>query len=143
MALRITVASCAEFRCLVNVPGSDDGEATAVTNADDVDGDNLIYVVEQLPLHGELALNADGTFDYQPDANYDGSDLFMYRAFDGTARSETATVSLDLQPVNDVPTATGGAFLILDNAAVGTIVGSISAIETFDTVTVEGANRRK
>ncbi len=41
------------------------------------------------PLHGTLTLNADGSFQYVPNAGYSGPDLFTYRASDGTTPPPT------------------------------------------------------
>jgi len=46
-------------------------------------------------------LNADGSFTYTPNANYCGPDSFTYKANDGTADSNIATVSIDVTCVND------------------------------------------
>ena len=46
------------------------------------------------PANGSLTLNADGSFTYTPNADFLGSDSFTYRASDGTASSEVATVSI-------------------------------------------------
>ncbi len=54
---------------------------------------------------GSLAFNADGSFSYTPAANFFGSDSFTYRAFDGTDYSNTATVTITVNPVNDAPVA--------------------------------------
>ncbi len=35
------------------------------------------------PQHGTLTLNADGSFSYTPDANFNGTDSFTYKANDG------------------------------------------------------------
>ena len=48
---------------------------------------------------GTLALNADGSFTYTPDAAYVGTDSFTYRAHDGTEYSAPATVSIQVDPV--------------------------------------------
>ena len=40
------------------------------------------------PAHGTLTLNANGSFTYTPDANYNGTDSFTYQANDGTADSQ-------------------------------------------------------
>ena len=45
------------------------------------------------PAHGSLTLNADGSFTYTPAANYNGPDSFTYKANDGQADSNVATVS--------------------------------------------------
>lgn len=56
--------------------------------------------------HGALTLAADGNFSYVPDANYFGTDSFTYQAVDAaSAVSNTATVTLTVNPVNDLPVA--------------------------------------
>ncbi|MHB1038697.1 MAG: tandem-95 repeat protein, partial [Pirellulales bacterium] len=55
------------------------------------------------PQHGTLSLAEDGSFIYQPAANYHGPDSFTYRASDGMLLSERATVALDVISVNDLP----------------------------------------
>src|SRR6185369_4438468 len=55
--------------------------------------------------HGSLTLNSDGSFDYTPDSNYNGTDSFTYKANDGTDDSASpATVTITVNPVNDAPT---------------------------------------
>lgn len=45
--------------------------------------------------HGTLTLNENGSFEYAPEAGYEGSDQFTYKANDGTAGSASAaTVSI-------------------------------------------------
>ncbi|RUY98309.1 tandem-95 repeat protein, partial [Mesorhizobium sp. M7A.F.Ca.CA.001.04.2.1] len=76
-----------------------------LTNDSDVDGDALAPVLVTEPTNGTLTLNPDGSFTYAPKANFFGTDSFTYRAFDGTAESNIATVALTITPVNDVPVA--------------------------------------
>ncbi len=71
----------------------------------DIDGDPLTVALVTGPTHGTLVLNADGSFTYTPDADYNGPDSFTYRVNDGTANSNIATVSLTVTPVNDPPVA--------------------------------------
>src|SRR5262249_57269717 len=61
------------------------------------------------PAHGSLTLNADGSFTYTPNADYNGPDSFAYRANDGAADSNVATVSIAVVPVNDAPVAQNDA----------------------------------
>src|SRR5690606_5986184 len=44
---------------------------------------------------------------YSPDLNFNGSDSFSYRTFDGMNYSNTSTVSLTIIPVNAAPELTG------------------------------------
>ena len=53
--------------------------------------------------HGQLTLNADGSFVYVPDPNFSGEDFFVYRARQGDTLSEEITVRLVVAPVNDAP----------------------------------------
>ncbi|MEK7817639.1 MAG: cadherin-like domain-containing protein, partial [Actinomycetota bacterium] len=55
--------------------------------------------------NGMLSLNADGSFTYTPNPNFSGPDSFTYRANNGLLDSSTATVSITVNPVNDVPVA--------------------------------------
>ena len=57
-----------------------------------------------------MTLNANGSFTYTPAANYNGPDSFTYKANDGAADSNVATVSLTVNAVNDAPVAAGDAF---------------------------------
>ena len=52
-----------------------------------------------------LTLNADGSFDYTPDADFNGDDSFTYFANDGQADSAPATVTITVNAVNDPPVA--------------------------------------
>lgn len=76
-----------------------------LANDTDTDGDVLSEVVGAAPANGTLGVNADGVLTYTPNANFNGSDSFTYRASDGTALSEAVTVKLTINPVNDRPVA--------------------------------------
>ena len=85
--------------------------ATGVlTNDTDVEGDKLTAILDKGPSHGTLTLNADGSFTYTPDANFNGADSFTYKANDGSLNSAPVTVSLAVNPVNDAPVATGDSY---------------------------------
>src|SRR6266436_883511 len=51
-------------------------------------------VLDNVPAHGTLNLNLDGSFSYTPAKDYNGADSFSYRASDGTTTSNPAAVSL-------------------------------------------------
>ena len=53
-------------------------------NDTDVEGDPLTAIKVSDPLHGTLTLNADGSFTYTPNGNFNGNDSFTYKANDGT-----------------------------------------------------------
>jgi VCBS repeat-containing protein len=90
--------------------GSEDTPLTVaasgvLANDTDANGDALTAAVETSPDNGSLALNADGSFTYTPNANFNGADSFSYSASDGLVSSGAATVNLTITPVNDPPTA--------------------------------------
>ncbi|NEU06697.1 hypothetical protein GZH53_00070, partial [Flavihumibacter sp. R14] len=57
-----------------------------------------------------LVFNADGSFTYTPNANFNGTDSFTYKVSDGTLESNIATVTLTVTPVNDAPVALNDAY---------------------------------
>ena len=81
------------------------GNGNVLTNDTDVDNANLTAVVVAGASHGQLTLNADGSYTYTPSNNFFGSDSFTYKANDGSLASNTATVNITVTAVNDAPTA--------------------------------------
>src|SRR5690606_18925838 len=81
-----------------------------LANDTDVDGDLLTATVVTGPANGRLTLNADGSFAYMADANFHGVDSFVYRANDGTADSNPATVTITVHSVNDAPVAAADSY---------------------------------
>ena len=98
-------------------------------NDSDADGNALTAVLVSGPAHAaSFTLNADGSFSYMPAANYNGPDSFTYKASDGTADSNTATVSLNVTSVNDPPTvavAAGGSCASKTSGAMNVTVADI------------------
>ncbi len=72
-------------------------------------GNPLTAIRVSNPTSGTLTLNSDGTFTYTPAPDYYGPDSFTYRANDGVADSNVATVSITIIPINDAPSFTQGA----------------------------------
>ncbi|WP_340537323.1 LamG-like jellyroll fold domain-containing protein [Nocardioides sp. GXZ039] len=68
-------------------------------NDTDADGDALTTTEATQPEHGDLTLNADGSFSYTPDAGYFGTDTFTYKAADASRTSEAATVTIEVEEV--------------------------------------------
>ncbi|MDP8209175.1 MAG: Ig-like domain-containing protein, partial [Candidatus Stygibacter australis] len=54
--------------------------------------------------NGTLDFADNGDFTYLPDLNWNGTDAFDYRVYDGEAYSEIVTVTLIVYPINDAPT---------------------------------------
>ena len=79
------------------------GAAGVLGNDTDADLDPLTAVKVSDPVHGSLTLNSDGSFSYMPEGDYNGVDSFTYKANDGTGDSNTATVEITVNAVNDPP----------------------------------------
>jgi len=88
-----------------------------LSNDTDVDGDLLTAGLVTGPVHGTLVLNADGSFTYTPNANFNGTDAFTYAAHDGYAWSNTATVTITVNPVSDAPMAADDSYSVDEDAA--------------------------
>ena len=105
--------------------GDEDHAITGQVVANDPDGlpSPLSYRLVNGPQHGQLMFNADGTFTYTPDLNYNGADTFTFKSNDGILDSNTATFNLGINPVNDPPAITSLAnFAVAENhMAVGTV----------------------
>jgi hypothetical protein len=57
------------------------------------------------PSNGTLTNNGDGSFTYTPDPNFNGTDSFIYEICDTGVACDTATVTVNITPVNDAPVA--------------------------------------
>lgn len=57
------------------------------------------------PALGSVAANGDGTMEYTPDPDLNGTDTFTYQVCDTFAACDTATVTITIEPVDDPPSA--------------------------------------
>lgn len=77
---------------------------SGVLNNDEFPVDSLLTAeLEVLPQNGELSFNSDGSFDYAPNADYNGNDVFYYRALAYGYYSELTAVNITIHSVNDAP----------------------------------------
>ncbi len=58
------------------------------------DSENLTAAIVTQPAHGELTLQADGSFAYTPEKGFMGNDSFTYTASDGVSVSAPAKVTI-------------------------------------------------
>jgi len=68
-----------------------------------VDSITLTPSIVDGPAHGVVTANADGTYTYTPNADFNGTDTFTYRINDGELDSNVATVTIAVASVNDAP----------------------------------------
>ncbi len=89
------------FTAVEGVPFSSElGLNDLLRNDGDPEGDPLTVNTTPVsgPANGELILNADGTFTYTPNANFNGTDSFVYEVLDGNGGSAQATATFTVQP---------------------------------------------
>ena len=90
----------------------------------DPDDDSLSYTILDDALYGTIVLTGDNA-SYTPDANFDGTDSFTYKANDGLADSNVATVLITILPVNDPPVANPASVMTDEDVPVAiTLTGS-------------------
>ena len=83
--------------------GVPDGGARIVS----INGVELTGGDQTIPVdHGSVHVAADGSLSFVPDADYNGPVSFDYVVADTDGDTGTATVSIDVTPVNDVPVPT-------------------------------------
>lgn len=85
-----------------------------LANDSDAEGNALTAVIVTNPSNGSVVLNSDGKFTYTPNANFNGTDTFSYKAYDGTAFSNVATVTVNVIAVNDAPIANAQTIAPID-----------------------------
>ena len=102
-----------------NVATAEDTAATIAPLANDLIGGSTSAVINVVtsPTHGSLTQNADGTFRYVPNANFNGTDSFSYAVTTDGQSSNVATVNLTVNAVNDAPVVPSSAIQIYEDGS--------------------------
>ena len=87
-----------------SVSTDEDTALSIILTATDADGDSLTYTTVSSPSNGSLSGTAPN-LTYTPDPDFNGDDFFTFKANDGIADSDPATISIAVVPVNDKPIA--------------------------------------
>jgi serine protease AprX len=128
------------------------GAPGVLANDTDPESDPLGVSSYTQPASGSVSVSGDGGFQYTPNPDFFGVDLFTYTADDGNGGSDTATVNLTVDPVNDAPVAdagtdttvtdtdgSGSEAVTLDGSDSSDIDGTIVGYEWSDGATVLGS----
>jgi len=110
-----------------NLTLGEDSIVHSAVHASDIDNDVLSYSLVGAPQHGTIVFNADGTFTYTPNANYNGADSFTFKANDGTGDSNVSTISLNIAPANDLPVSQNGTLTLAEDSVVQSAVHASDA----------------
>jgi len=91
-----------------NPPVANNGSLTVNANsighgtlkATDPDGDALTFIIETPPGHGSVTITDPntGAYTYTPSPGYSGNDSFTFKANDGEADSNIATINVTVKP---------------------------------------------
>ena len=128
---KMPTASNDSYTVIVNRPENIALFAYDADDPSDVIGENLQYEIVADPQHGTLSsVSANNKYQtYTPDSGYTGTDEFQFRASDGIADSNAATVHIDVidgGAGNNPPKAYDSTAEVVENTS-GTFV-----LEAFD-----------
>jgi len=102
----------------------EDSPASITLMASDLNGDRLTYHIVTGPSHGKLSSTVP-EITYTPESNYSGKDSFTFMVNDGTVDSNTVSISLSVEAVNDPPISNHQSVMTrVDRSVFITLTGS-------------------
>jgi hypothetical protein len=101
----LTAVNQAPVTVGANLTVDEDTVGSGVLVATDVDSPALTYSIVGNASHGTVTITntATGAYTYTPTLNYNGPDSFTFKTNDGLVESNTSTVSIIVNSVNDAP----------------------------------------
>ena len=113
----------------------DNGVGDDLSSNDTASGDGgNTWSLDTGPSNGGVVINANGTFNYTPDPDFNGSDSFTYKITDADGDTNIATVIVTISAVDDAPTAAADSDSTTEDTP---LVGDLS---TNDTASGDGGN---
>ena len=99
---------------------------SALANDTDAENDTLSITSTTDPSHGSVSISEDNQILYTPEADYTGTDSFDYTISDGNGGTDTATVNVTIEEVEDDNTyfCYSEEFYLLNNPDVAAAVSS-------------------
>ncbi|TCL30729.1 tandem-95 repeat protein [Vibrio crassostreae] len=119
LTVNVGVTPVNDTPTLVDGNGDPLGDSVAVTtdedtpvsgslSASDGDNDSLSFSKGSDPSNGVVTVDENGNWTYTPNADYNGSDSFTVIVSDGQGGTDTLTVNVGVNPINDAPTLVDG-----------------------------------
>ena len=93
----------------------EDTSVSGYLTGTDIDNDPLSFEMMIHQGRGSFVLQDDGHYFYTPKKDYNGTDLVLFRAFDGKAFSNMSTINITVNPVNDPPVAMDSNVVLSEN----------------------------
>jgi Bacterial Ig domain/Bacterial cadherin-like domain len=108
------------------VETDEDTLVTITLTGSDPNGDPLTFSIDTPPAHGTLGPLTSPTptsvqVDYTPELDYTGSDSFVFEVDDGNGGTDTATVDITIDPVDDPPVAVDDSATVSEDSGPTTI----------------------
>ncbi|KPA16706.1 secreted protein containing PKD domain protein, partial [Candidatus Magnetomorum sp. HK-1] len=92
-----------------SIKTNEDESYSGTLEATDPDQDTVTFLIVTEPEQGNLTLTPEtGEFIYTPKDNYNGNDFFVVAAKDTWVTSDNVSITVDILPMNDAPTANAG-----------------------------------
>jgi VCBS repeat-containing protein len=126
VTLNIAPVNDAPTTADLNLTTDEDVSVSGQVLAQDIENDILGYSVSSQPANGTVVLDpATGAFVYTPNVNYNGSDSFVVTISDGNGGTTTSTVTIGVNPINDVPVSNDQSLVTDEDVPVsGQVVAS-------------------
>ena len=118
VSITVTAVNDAPTADPLAIETDEDTEVSDQVSGDDVDGDDIYFLIDQGPAHGTLTAwdEFTGDFTYLPDQDYNGDDEFTFFVNDDDKdMSAPATVSITIYPINDDQEAPSKTYIVVKN----------------------------
>ncbi len=116
VAIAITPINDMPVATSASITMNEDAIQAISLSAFDVDNDSLTYHLVTGPVFGTVNISGNAA-TYLPRANYHGSDSFTFKVNDGLLDSASATITITVNPVNDLPVATNLTVQVDENSS--------------------------
>lgn len=105
--VNVTRNNCPPVATQATNSGNEDNpiSGSLASNGSDFDNDALTFSTATAPKNGSIVINADGTYTYTPNSNFNGNDTVFFRVCDASNVCVTQRLILTVNPVNDAPIA--------------------------------------
>lgn len=119
----------------------EDTPVSGAATSSDVDGGAPTYAQSSPASNGTVVFNADGTYTYSPNANFNGTDSFGFTVSDGNGGTDTGVVTITIISVNDLPVCTAAVPSVSqiwppNHKLVNVTIGGVTDVEGGVTINV-------
>ena len=105
--------------------------SSLLANDSDADGDTftLASISSSAQTHATVEMDVNGDIAYTPDLNYYGPSSFIYTLIDSYNETDTASITLNVNSINDIPVIDVNTSLTVDEDDTTPIAFSVTDVE--------------